>query len=82
MSGSAGVTDCDLPLLYDDRNQPLALSILQHPVHRPLILRDVEVLELDPLDPIVRTGLRGVGSGVFAENQHFFLHLSPPNWIT
>jgi hypothetical protein len=82
MSGAPAIADFDMVSVYDHRYGLPTLCIRHHPGHRITVLDYVHILKRHSLFLIVLTGLLGVGSGVLAENQYFFLHMSPLFWIT
>ncbi len=82
MSGSALVADLHPAPGYDHRNPPLPVGMFQHLLQCNRVPGHIQVFDNHLLAPVVLTGLDGMRSGVFAENQHFFLHKSSRNWIT
>ncbi len=74
MSGASGPAGPDLSIFDYGRNLSFPAGITEHLLHCVLALQDVDVFEGGSFALEVLTGLCGVRSRVFAENQHFFLH--------
>lgn len=82
VSGTAGPAGPDLPFFHYGRNNPFSAGVTEHLLHSIPALQHVDVFERDSVLLEVLTGLGGVRSRVFAENQHFFLHGAPHFCIT
>jgi hypothetical protein len=74
MSGTAGPAGPNLPFFHYGRDFSFPGGVTEHLLHSILALKNVYVFERDSAALEVLTGLSGVRSRVFAENQHFFLH--------
>ena len=68
-------SDDDLAAIYNHWDSASALGMLKHPLHPRGILGDIDVLESYPPFAVVLTGGRGVGSGIFAEDQYCVCHV-------
>jgi hypothetical protein len=69
-SSRAAEADGHGAVLDDDRDAPLALRHLKHPLEVGRVLLDVEILERDVPPGVVLTGGFRVGSRILAEDQH------------
>ena len=69
------MADRDVSVFDDDGNLPLSLGVLQHLLHPVRVVQNVYVFAAIPE---VLTGLRGVGSGVLAEDENLVRHSYPP----
>ncbi len=74
MSGASGPARLHLSIFDYGWNFSFAAGITEHLLHSFLALQDVDVFEGGSVALEVLTGLSGVRSRVFAENQHFLLH--------
>ena len=76
VSGTSRIAEGNLSPLNDRRNLPVSLGVLQHPVQFVLAGQDIYVFERDLFLCVVLTGLRRVGSSIFAKDQDFLLHMA------
>ena len=74
VSRTAGPAGSNLPFFDYRRDLSFPGGVTEHLLHSLLALQNVYVFERDSVALEVLTGLSGVRSCVFAENQHFFLH--------
>jgi hypothetical protein len=73
-SSRAAEADGHGAVLDDDRDAPLALRHLKHPLEVGRVPLDVEILERDVPPGVVLTGGFRVGSSVFAEDEHWHVN--------
>ena len=77
-SALAFPSDGHIASVHNHRDPALAFRIFQHALELIAGCQNVDVIHLFFLLLEGFTGLRGVGSGVFAENQYFGRHGQPP----
>jgi hypothetical protein len=73
VSGAAEA-DADFARLEDNRHLTTAVGELQHLGKSVFVLEDVEVLKWNLAAGVGLPGPGGVGSKIFAKNDHFFIH--------
>src|SRR5262245_20706291 len=76
-AGASDASGSPVAYLYlgsvdDHRDGAIPLGELEHFGEEPLVLQDVEVLDVVPVLGVGLTGRGGVGSGVLAENADRF----------